>query len=59
VTGVAAQTANRRSPKLATRLGFHHVDTFEEFGAKPALAAAHLHTFRDLAWTRPPCGGLL
>jgi hypothetical protein len=43
---VVTQTANRRSLKLASRLGFHHVDTFEEFGAEQALATARLHTFK-------------
>jgi RimJ/RimL family protein N-acetyltransferase len=40
---VVTQTANRRSLKLATRLGFHHVDTFEEFDAQQTLATARLH----------------
>jgi RimJ/RimL family protein N-acetyltransferase len=43
---VVTQTANRRSLKLATRLGFHHVGTFEKFGAEQALATARLHTFK-------------
>jgi RimJ/RimL family protein N-acetyltransferase len=43
---VVAQTTNRRSLKLATRLGFHHVDTFEEFGAEQALATVRLHRFK-------------
>ncbi len=43
---VVTQTANRRSLKLATRLGFRHVGTFEEFGAEQALATARLHTFK-------------
>jgi RimJ/RimL family protein N-acetyltransferase len=43
---VVTQTANRRSLELATRLGFHHVDTFEEFGAEQALATARLHEFK-------------
>jgi RimJ/RimL family protein N-acetyltransferase len=43
---IVTQTANRRSLKLATRLGFHHVDTFEEFGAQQTLATARLHSFK-------------
>jgi RimJ/RimL family protein N-acetyltransferase len=43
---VVTQTANRRSIELATRLGFRHVDTFEEFGARQALATARLHSFK-------------
>jgi RimJ/RimL family protein N-acetyltransferase len=43
---VVTQTANRRSLGLAARLGFHHVDTFEEFGAQQALATARLHAFK-------------
>jgi L-amino acid N-acyltransferase YncA len=43
---VVTQTANRRSLKLATRLGFHHVDTFEEFGAQQTLVTARLHRFK-------------
>jgi RimJ/RimL family protein N-acetyltransferase len=43
---VVTQTANRRSLKLATRLGFHQVDTFEEFGAQQTLATTRLHAFK-------------
>ena len=43
---VVTQTANRRSLDLAARLGFHHVEVFEEFGAEQVLAAARLHTFK-------------
>lgn len=43
---VVTQTANHRSLKLATRLGFHHVETFEEFGVEQALATARLHRFK-------------
>ncbi|WP_405677709.1 GNAT family N-acetyltransferase [Streptomyces sp. NBC_01511] len=41
-----AQTANERSLKLATRLGFRPVDTFEAFDAEQTLAAADLHSFK-------------
>jgi RimJ/RimL family protein N-acetyltransferase len=44
---VVTRTANRRSLKLATRLGFRHFGTFEEFGAEQSLATARLHTFKD------------
>ncbi|MGW4773217.1 GNAT family N-acetyltransferase [Nocardia sp. NPDC004278] len=50
---VITQTANQRSLKLATRLGFQPVSTFEAFGAQQTLAAAHLHTF-DPTPTTPP-----
>lgn len=43
---VVTQSANQRSLKLATRLGFHHVNTFEEFGAEQTLGAARLHSFK-------------
>jgi RimJ/RimL family protein N-acetyltransferase len=42
---IVTKTANRRSLELATRLGFHRVDTFEEFGAQQTLATARLHSF--------------
>jgi RimJ/RimL family protein N-acetyltransferase len=44
---VVTQTANHRSLKLAARLGFHPVSTFEEFGAQQTLATAGLHTFKS------------
>ncbi|MDQ2709242.1 MAG: GNAT family N-acetyltransferase [Actinomycetota bacterium] len=43
---VVTQTANQRSLKLAIRLGFHHVNTFEEFGAEQALGTVQLHSFK-------------
>lgn len=43
---VITQTANQRSLKLATRLGFQPVTTFEAHGAQQTLATAHLHTFK-------------
>lgn len=43
---VVTQTANQRSLKLATRLGFHHVSIFEEFGSQQALGAGRLHSFK-------------
>jgi RimJ/RimL family protein N-acetyltransferase len=43
---VVTQTANQRSLKLATRLGFHRVTTFEQFGAEQTLSTARLHSFR-------------
>ncbi|SDM11266.1 acetyltransferase [Nonomuraea jiangxiensis] len=42
---VVTQTANRRSLRLAVRLGFRQVGTFEEFGAEQALYTAGLHSF--------------
>jgi RimJ/RimL family protein N-acetyltransferase len=43
---VITQTANDRSLRLAARLGFRPVSTFEQFGAGQTLAAARLHAFR-------------
>ncbi|GAJ83658.1 hypothetical protein NBRGN_065_00540 [Nocardia brasiliensis NBRC 14402] len=42
---IVTQTANERSLKLATRLGFRPVSTFEAFGAQQTLATAALHAF--------------
>jgi RimJ/RimL family protein N-acetyltransferase len=42
---VVTQTANKRSLKLAARLGFRTVSTFEEFGAEQTLSTAHLSLF--------------
>ena len=42
---IVTQTANERSLKLAERLGFRPVDTFEQFGAEQTLCVANLHTF--------------
>ncbi|WP_329416568.1 GNAT family N-acetyltransferase [Streptomyces sp. NBC_00704] len=43
---VVTQTANERSLKLAARLGFQRVSTFELYAAEQTLAAADLHSFR-------------
>ncbi|MGH3545694.1 MAG: GNAT family N-acetyltransferase [Mycobacteriales bacterium] len=43
---VVTQTANHPSLKLAARLGFQPVSTFEAFGAQQTLATVCLHTFK-------------
>ncbi|GAA3517210.1 RimJ/RimL family protein N-acetyltransferase [Streptosporangium album] len=43
---VVTQTANKRSLKLAARLGFCPISTFEEFGAEQTLCTAPLSMFR-------------
>ncbi|WP_227999012.1 GNAT family N-acetyltransferase [Nocardia australiensis] len=43
---VITQTANQRSLKLATRLRFQAVSTFEAHGARQTLATTRLHTFK-------------
>lgn len=43
---IITQTANDRSLRLATRLGFQPVSTFEAFGAQQTLATTRLHTFK-------------
>ncbi|MER7211148.1 GNAT family N-acetyltransferase [Streptosporangium sp. NPDC000239] len=43
---LVTQTANKRSLKLAERLGFHLTTTFEEFDAEQALCVTRLSTFR-------------
>ncbi|WP_454194290.1 GNAT family N-acetyltransferase [Nocardia sp. Marseille-Q1738] len=43
---IITQTANLRSLKLAARLGFQPVSTFEAFDAQQTLATAGLHTFK-------------
>ncbi|AXB41709.1 GNAT family N-acetyltransferase [Amycolatopsis albispora] len=43
---VVTQTANERARKLAARLGFDEVDTFEAHDAEQTLAVASLHSFR-------------
>ncbi|MER5626255.1 GNAT family N-acetyltransferase [Streptosporangium sp. NPDC002544] len=43
---LVTQTANKRSLKLAARLGFRPVGTFEEFGAEQTLCTAPLSMFR-------------
>ncbi|MFG6200275.1 GNAT family N-acetyltransferase [Nonomuraea sp. JJY05] len=43
---VVTQTANKRSLKLAARLGFRPVSTFEEFGAEQTLCTVPLSMFR-------------
>jgi RimJ/RimL family protein N-acetyltransferase len=40
------QTANKRSLKLAARLGFEQVGTFERYDAEQALCRADLHSFK-------------
>jgi RimJ/RimL family protein N-acetyltransferase len=44
---IVTQTANNASLRLADRLGFNVVDTFEQFGAEQTLATARLHAFLD------------
>ncbi|MDX3227617.1 GNAT family N-acetyltransferase [Streptomyces sp. ME19-01-6] len=43
---VVTQTANERSLKLAARLGFQRMGTFEAHGAEQTLAVADLHSFK-------------
>ncbi|MFF5243839.1 GNAT family N-acetyltransferase [Streptosporangium sp. NPDC000095] len=43
---LVTQTANKRSLKLAARLGFGPISTFEEFGAEQTLCTAPLSMFR-------------
>ena len=43
---VVTQTANERSLKLATRLGFRRMGTFEAYDAEQTLAVADLHSFK-------------
>ncbi|GAB0108127.1 GNAT family N-acetyltransferase [Nocardia sp. JMUB6875] len=43
---IATQTANERSLKLAARLGFRPVSTFEWFNADQTLCVATLHEFK-------------
>ncbi|MGW3209260.1 GNAT family N-acetyltransferase [Streptomyces sp. NPDC001135] len=43
---VVTQTANERSLKLADRLGFQRMGTFEAHDAKQTLAVADLHSFK-------------
>lgn len=43
---VVTQTANERSLRLATRLGFRRMGTFEAYGAEQTLATANLHSFK-------------
>ncbi|MGW1844553.1 GNAT family N-acetyltransferase [Streptomyces sp. NPDC001966] len=50
---VVTQTANERSLKLATRLGFQRMGTFEAHDAEQTLAAVDLHSFKD----RSPLSG--
>ena len=46
---IVTQTANRASLRLAERLGFSVVSTFEQYDAEQALATARLATFRSAA----------
>ncbi|MFI6094205.1 GNAT family N-acetyltransferase [Lentzea sp. NPDC051213] len=43
---IVTQTANERSLRLAARLGFRPVSTFEQYGAEQTLGVAALHSFR-------------
>ncbi|MBB2910740.1 RimJ/RimL family protein N-acetyltransferase [Streptosporangium becharense] len=43
---LVTQTANKRSLKLAARLGFRPVSTFEEYGAEQTLCVAPLSMFK-------------
>jgi len=43
---ILTQTANERSLRLAARLGFRPVKTFEWFDAEQTLAMANLHSFK-------------
>jgi RimJ/RimL family protein N-acetyltransferase len=43
---IVTQTANERSLRLAARLGFRPVSTFEEYDAEQTLAVADLHSFK-------------
>ncbi|MGW7319510.1 GNAT family N-acetyltransferase [Streptomyces sp. NPDC054865] len=43
---VVTRTANERSLRLATRLGFRSVGTFEAYDAEQALCVADLHSFK-------------
>jgi RimJ/RimL family protein N-acetyltransferase len=45
---IVTQTANQRSLKLAVRLGFRPISTFEWFDAEQTLAVADLHAFKSL-----------
>ncbi|MHA3022325.1 GNAT family N-acetyltransferase [Mycobacterium sp. BMJ-28] len=44
---VVTQTANHASLRLADRLGFNVVGTFEQWGSEQTLATARLHAFKD------------
>jgi RimJ/RimL family protein N-acetyltransferase len=43
---ILTQTANERSLRLAVRLGFRPVSTFESFGAEQTLCMASLYSFK-------------
>jgi RimJ/RimL family protein N-acetyltransferase len=43
---LVTQTANKRALKLAARLGFRPISTFEEFGAEQTLCTAPLSMFK-------------
>src|SRR5262245_3406825 len=43
---ILTQTANERSMKLAVRLGFEPVGTFEWFDAEQTMGTASLHSFK-------------
>ncbi len=45
---IVTQTANERSLRLAVRLGFQPVSTFEQFDAAQTLGLASLHSFKSL-----------
>ncbi|MFI9842604.1 GNAT family N-acetyltransferase [Nonomuraea sp. NPDC051941] len=44
---LATQTANKRSLKLAARLGFRPISTYEAFGAEQTLCTAPLSLFQS------------
>jgi len=43
---IVTQTANERSLRLAVRLGFQPVSTFEQYDAEQTLGLASLHSFK-------------
>lgn len=43
---ISTPTANERSLRLAIRLGFQAVGTFECFDAEQTLCRANLHSFK-------------
>jgi RimJ/RimL family protein N-acetyltransferase len=43
---IVTRSANERSLRLAARLGFRVVSTFEQFGAEQTWGMARLHSFK-------------